>query len=422
MVRELEPVPAYLIDRVYPEDGDWNSWGYAAVGALVSAVGGYYYASNRERGYVTDAVVGGHNQTVTQHRQNGTAHNMPKRKRGTKYPRKRRKRRGKRKSKRAGKKRKVSSTVLKNQILSVLAAPRTLVLNHSKVVEYTAGTNWAKTFVCSVLADKWHNSMLTSSSGQDGDSFVDTSLGTKHRIFGQKQMYEIRNTATNDVWLMAEEYVCRRDYSDRDYTGTYDRTETGMLNAPNAVMQALYQSALATGNAATDSSHNFTVGDATNFRTPAEIRSNSGLFVKGRLFPETFKKVKSYRWVKIPPGETVRYNLYQKKGMALIPHYHTSVGGNHNPQMYGGRSKFLLFRVKGSIIGTSEADAGAAEDEKIARGTFQIGIMWKTVMNLKTISPSDKLFDYEEFRPGIAAANEEFVGDADDVVQAPTEI
>lgn len=296
------------------------------------------------------------------------------------------------------------------KLRKMLAVPQTLKQAFSSFYEIPGGK--AAYLIFDVTHSLWHNNQIALAAGQIG-AFTDGNLGNEMLITKFLHRLNITSQNNSEIMLQVKEMYCKKDYKDADYAGSNAfEARAGQYNAPNAILQWAYQSAIALGNAGTDAQYSYAVADATNDRIPARVTVDSPqLGFLNAQFGCYFGVSKSYKTICLKPGETKSFSINDLKTRKLISHYHVQSSGNNTPQMFAGRSKFLLVKIWGQVAGTSEADVGGAENDKISTANAQVGVTWDNSITLRRLDPYHPQLDFSQYRPTILDNNLEFIGD-----------
>lgn len=332
-----------------------------------------------------------------------------KSKKGRSYKKKtwkpRRKRRGRRRS---------SKGFLKAKIIDIITPKRTLYQTFSSLVEENTDKN-QNLVIFDVTHTKWAYENLIKATGQNSTTFaVDSGAIMKDIASNVRHKYELRNASNQKVFVDVWKCRMRRDLHDEgaDTTMT-DRT--GQYHATNVLTNIIVNALESRANTTVDGSIAPIAADETNNRYPSRVCMPDVLDFHSSTCSKYFysKKLKSRI---LEPGDVMYANIVDRR--------HYNIDGNLNlensfgvePELYGGRSEFLIFKFRAAVVGTSEAEGGAGNDDKVSVGTFQIHCNWSVKMDIKTLSPSMDLIDHQEYRPAISEANMEFMGDDQDAV------
>lgn len=341
---------------------------------------------------------------------------MPKRYRRRKpsgSKRKRRRRRGRPTSRRRRRRRfRPSRAFMRSKLQDILAAPQTLKMAHSQLIEEPTSTNKCIFFTSHGLHDWYSYSKVFDASGEHG-SFTTDALSEQLSLPFANQLHRLKNNTDYPVHLQATEFICRYDFRDSDYDGT------GRHWAPNTWIEMLRQGLLSELSSADDATLSMTGGDTTNQRHWAFLTAPSMASLKTRTFLEIFKPIRKYKTRTLKPGDETRYKLTDKRPKKLIHHIHHNVSGNHTSPMFAGRTRFIIFKVWGTTIGTSEAEGANEDDEKVGSSTFRIHHEIFDTYVLKTVSPILPQTDWVDNRPSIGIADQEAIVDEEMNLDGP---
>lgn len=295
---------------------------------------------------------------------------------------------------------------------SALAVPKTLIQEFSSM--YGGVPGGCAYLIFDVTHSLWHYSQLRLAAGQAGN-FITSHLSNQMYCTRFLQKYVIANQANSACKVSAMYCTMRRDFRDSDYAGTYTfEARSGQYDATDSLMQWIYQSYLGMGDAGTDAKATFAVADSTNNRLPSRLvfTTVNHPVINGQT-NAVFKVNRVVNRV-LKAGEHASFSLNDFRVRKIVEHIHASSSGNNSPHVFGGRSKFILFKITGQVTGTSEAPGAANDDLKIDSSSYQIGVTWTNKMTLKVLDPYTPGLDISDYRPDIAEANQEFVGDANE--------
>jgi hypothetical protein len=313
-------------------------------------------------------------------------------KRRRRYYRRRRYRKG-----RFGRGKGPSRAALRYRLQDLLTPPRTIKIADSNYVNSNSTSGECMFFMGPVLHSRFDYQQIGTAVGDNSEAFMDNGVNSEVTICWASQMHRIRNNTDYPVVISAVKYRCRYDWRDTDYTPTTWGSDT------NSIMQMAYQTIIAETD--DDAAFAYEGADGTDLRYFARLRVPSTVNKFGINFNRIFKPTKIYKKRVLKPGESISLKLIDRRRKQYVPHIHNATG-NHSPQMYSGRSQFIIFRVCGDIVGTQETDAGASEHLKVSTSAFTLQHLIQSTYTIKFFSPTTTLKDYVDNRGAITQANQ----------------
>lgn len=300
-----------------------------------------------------------------------------------------------------------SRAMLRFKINDLINPPKTLKLANYNYIEEVASTNKAVFFMGIPIVDHFLMNQWRTAVDDAGNVFFEDNLAARAYQVFCGQFNKITNNTDYDFMISAVEYIPRYDIRDCDYAQNLPITSS------NTVMNMWYNAMLAELNTADDSSVAFTTGDATNGRHGAYVTTPSFATFGNRTFNEMFKPVKTHKPRKVMPGDSTNYRLVDRKMKKLLNHVHINNSSNHSPTMLAGRARFIMFKVWGKTVGTSESNTGALEDEKISSSTFVVHHEYVNTYTGKVMPDDVPAKEWVDLRDTIAPANQRAIVNQD---------
>lgn len=334
--------------------------------------------------------------------------------RRTKTPRKGRRYKRRRTSSRGSRfTRSNSRAALRFKINDLINPPKTIKLANYNYIEEVAATGKCIFFMPPPIVDQYIMRTWQESKDNQDDVFFGSERAARAYQVYAGQFNKITNNTDYDFFVSAIEYMPRYDYRDCDYTQDLLGTSS------NVVMDVWYHSQRAELPTLDDALLTLTTADNTNGRHGAYVTAPSYATFGNRTFNELFKPIKTYKPRKVKPGDEVVYRLQDRKMRKMINHVHLYNTTNHSPFLTAGRSRFIMFKVWGKTVGTSETNVGALEDEKVSSSTFIVHHEYVNTFTGKVMPDDVPAKAFWDFRPSIDPANQAGIVDADMDIDVP---
>lgn len=337
-----------------------------------------------------------------------------------KMPRKYKRKRGKsrvRTKKRVYKKRKRSYSKkagpYARKALTMLMAPMTT----KEYVEgnvYNCGSNGEEYLIpLGSMRSSFDYGTAKNSTGQNGTTLINDALNSTHNyIMFSNIKAQVNNQSNTQAWVRPVYIMAKDRFMDRDFT-TVNRFQ------PTSVLfDRIAQSLKDHYDGSDDSTVALFQSDTYNHSWLCHrpgFKPLSGVGV-GRLF-----NIKFGKWARLISGEERIYTMKNNSQRKIENILDTATGSNQDCPILKGTG-FLLLEVKSQVIGTSEADAGADEDDKISTGQTQIAVVSTVKHGYKSLSFSTSERDFEDFRGDISITNTEFMDQEDHQATSKLEV
>ena len=239
---------------------------------------------------------------------------------------------------------------------------------------------------------------------QNATGDIGTFLGTENAreafVSFEAQIHKLKNNTDYPVNIQVWKMVPRYDYRDSTYGSP------GRYSGSNSLLRLLYTGKLQETNAADDALIGWSPGDSVNDRHYAQVTGPVYMSPSSNSFNSVVKTIKKYRVRTLQPGDEVTYKIVDKRPRRILTHIHMHNTGNHNPYVFAHRSKFLLFKVWGTTVGTFETDLGAEEHEKIQSSTFELQRQIFDTVTVKSLGRNYNQREWIDNRPSVLVANQ----------------
>ena len=286
-------------------------------------------------------------------------------------------------------------------IKDLITPPQTLKIASGQVILPPVNSGRTTFFMAHVMHSPYIYQEIYNATGNTG-SFMSTHLASESCITFASQIHHIKNHSDFPCVVTAYEFVPRYSYRDIDYAPKELR-----LRASNSIMQLIQASMHTMTDSLDDALIEFFESDMTGAEEfYAYVQAPDFVQPFNRTFTNVFKLIRRHKGRKLEAGEQTTYKMVSKRYTKMIHQIHTGTIGGHQPDVFAGRSRFILFKVQGTAVGN------ALDEKEVSSSSYQLLHNIYDTYTVKTISRNYPQKEWVENRPAIIPANEEMITNA----------